>query len=196
MVNSRFVFFLFCFSVPYLCPAQTVNDSTGVTVDTVKSASVDTFYTRRRANRAALCSAVLPGLGQAYNKKYWKIPILYAGVAALAYFIDYNNRNYKDFRKAYEYRVDGDSTTIDAYVELYPDANSLLVRKDYYRRTRDLMWIISSGVYILNIIDAYVDGHLSDFDISDDLSLHAQPGFHYTAGHDIVPAISCTFTFR
>src|SRR5689334_4578289 len=155
-------------------------DTLKVKQDTV---AADTFYTKRRANRAALFSAVLPGAGQVYNKKYWKPPILYAGLIALGYSIEFNNRYYKIFRKAYLYRIDGDSTTVDGYENIYPDPNALLVRKDYYRRTRDLMWIIASGVYVLNIIDAYVDAQLSDFDISDNLSLNAQPGIQFTAGN-------------
>ena len=172
-------------------------DSVTVTVkaDTTKQA-VDTFYTKRKANRAALFSAILPGAGQVYNKKYWKPPILYAGLIALGYSIEFNNRYYQIFRKAYKYRVDGDSTTVDDYQDIYPDANALLVRKDYYRRTRDLMWIIASGVYILNIIDAYVDAQLSDFDISDNLSFNAQPGMQLLAGRQPVPSLALTLRLK
>ncbi len=160
------------------------------------SVPLDTFYTKRKANKAALYSAILPGAGQVYNKKYWKPPILYAGFIALGYSIDFNNRNYQTFKRAYRLRIDGDSTTIDDYVNIYPDANALLVRKDYYRRTRDLMWIITSAVYILNIIDAYVDAQLSDFDISDDLSLNAQPGIQFAFDKSPVPSLALRFTFK
>jgi len=170
-------------------------DTVKIKADTGRVA-VDTFYTKHRANRAALFSAVLPGLGQIYNRKYWKPPILYAGLIALGYAIEFNNSNYKIFRKAYLYRVDGDSTTVDDYEKIYPDANALLVRKDYYRRTRDLMWIITTGVYILNIIDAYVDAHLSDFDISDNLSLNAQPGMQLAFDKSPVPSLAFTLRFK
>jgi hypothetical protein len=146
----------------------------------------DTSYIKHRANRAAIFSAIIPGAGQVYNKKYWKVPILYGGMAALGLGIEYNNRYYKIFREAYLFRVDGDSTTIDRFDEanpdaevVYPEADALLLRKDYYRRTRDLMWVIGGVVYVLNIIDAYVDAHLSNFDISDDLSLKAEPALQF-----------------
>ena len=179
-----------------LSAASQAQDTLHAAVPDTLKAPVDTFYTKHRANRAAVYSAVLPGLGQAYNKKYWKIPILYSGFVALGYFIEYNNRYYKIFRKAYRYRVDGDSSTVDDYVRQYPDANSLLVARDYYRRTRDLMWIISSGVYVLNIIDAYVDAHLSDFDVSDNLSISTQPVFRFTGNGEAVPALSVCLSFR
>jgi hypothetical protein len=187
-----FITSLFFTAISFHSIAQ---DTLNLKADTSKI-PVDTSYTKRRANKAALFSAVLPGAGQFYNKKYWKPPILYAGFIALGYAIEFNNRNYKIFRKAYLYRVDGDSTTIDDYEKVYPDANALLVRKDYYRRTRDLMWIISSGVYILNIIDAYVDAHLSDFDISDDLSLNAQPGMQFAFDKTPVPSLALTFRLK
>lgn len=176
-----------------------INSATGqdtLKVKQDKAAVVDTFYSKHRANKAALYSAILPGAGQIYNKKYWKPPILYAGFIAIGYSIEFNNRNYQTFKKAYMYRVDGDSTTIDAYEKIYPDANALLVRKDYYRRTRDLMWIIASGVYILNIIDAYVDAQLSDFDISDNLSMNAQPGIQFARDKSPVPSLALTFNLK
>lgn len=182
-----------------LCFLSFFNNAAGqdsLKVNPDKTAGIDTFYTKRKANRAALYSAILPGAGQIYNKKYWKPPILYAGFIAIGYSIEFNNRNYQTFKKAYYYRVDGDSTTIDEYEKIYPDANSLLVRKDYYRRTRDLMWIIASGVYILNIIDAYVDAQLSDFDISDNLSLKAQPVIQFARDKSPVPSLALTFNLK
>ena len=156
----------------------------------------DPSIAKKRANRAALYSTILPGAGQFYNKKYWKIPILYAGFVVLGYAIEFNNSNYKTFKHAYKLRTDPDSTTIDDYVNIYPDADALLVRKDYYRRTRDLLWIITAGVYVLNIIDAYVDAHLADFDISDDLSMRAQPGMQFAFNKNPVPSLSLTFSLK
>ncbi|CAN5465414.1 hypothetical protein BH11BAC1_BH11BAC1_20570 [soil metagenome] len=179
----------------YFVISSTAQDSLKVKSDS-NVLPVDSNYIKHKANRAALFSAVLPGAGQIYNKKYWKPPIIYAGFIALGYAIEFNNRNYKIFRRAYQYRTDPDSTTIDEFVNIYPDANALLVRKDYYRRTRDLMWIISSGVYILNIIDAYVDAQLSDFDISDDLSLNAQPGIQFAMDKTPIPSLALTFSLK
>jgi hypothetical protein len=186
------VFIVCCLLLSCISRSSFAQDTLATSSDTTKAVK-DTSLTGRRANKAALFSAVIPGTGQIYNKKYWKPPILYAGLIALGYSINFNNKNYQIFKKAYLYRVDGDSTTVDNYETVYPDANALLVRKDYYRRTRDLMWIILSGVYVLNIIDAYVDGQLSDFDISDDLSMKAQPGLQFAFGKTPVPSLALTF---
>ena len=181
----------------------TLSFSSAFSQDTLKISATDTStilmdpgIAKKRANRAALLSTVLPGAGQFYNKKYWKIPILYGGFIALGYAIEFNNRYYKTFKTAYKYRVDGDSTTIDDYENIYPDNEALLVRKDYYRRTRDLFWIITAGVYVLNIIDAYVDAHLADFDVSDDLSMRAQPGMQFAHGNQPIPSLSLTFSLK
>jgi len=187
-VVVSFFLFSFYFSIAFS------QDTLKISADSTKVLK-DSLSTRTRANRAALFSAILPGAGQFYNKKYWKIPILYAGIIVLGYSIEYNNSYYKTYRTAYLYRTDEDSTTIDEFENIYPDADNLKVRKDYYRRTRDLLWIITSGVYVLNIIDAYVDGHLSDFDISDDLSLRAQPGMQF-AGYQPIPSLSLTFSLK
>ncbi len=128
---------------------------------------------KKRANRTALSSAVLPGLGQAINKKYWKIPVIYAGFGTLVYFIDFNNGYYHKFKTAYLYRNDSDPSTIDDYPRYSND--DLKVRKDYYRRNRDLCYILSGVLYTMNVIDAYVDAQLLDFDVSDNLSLKTGP---------------------
>ena len=182
-------FFLFSISFSSVFSQDTIR------VNSDSLAALNDSGTKKRANRAALYSAILPGAGQFYNKKYWKIPILYAGFIVLGYSIEFNNSNYKTFRKAYHYRVDEDSTTIDDFENIYPDPEALLVRRDYYRRTRDLLWIITAGVYVLNIIDAYVDAHLADFDISDDLSLRAQPGLQFS-GFQPIPSVGLTFTLK
>ncbi len=123
--------------------------------------------------KATIMSAVVPGLGQIYNKKYWKTPVIYGGFAVLGYFIYTNNDKYQTFRKAYNYRIDGDISTIDDYSN-YTEAN-LLEIKNYYRRNLEVTYIITGFLYIFNIIDACVDAHLFYFDISDDLSLKIEP---------------------
>ncbi|HRH65816.1 MAG TPA: DUF5683 domain-containing protein [Bacteroidia bacterium] len=131
------------------------------------------LLSRKRANRTALSSALLPGLGQGINKKYWKIPIIYAGFGTLVYLIDFNNNYYQKFKTAYRFRNDTDPGTVDDYPRYSND--DLRVRKDYYRRNRDLCYILGGVLYSLNIIDAYVDAQLLDFDVSDDLSLRTIP---------------------
>ena len=188
-VLVSFFLFSFYFSIAFS------QDTLKISADSTKVLK-DSLSTRTRANRAALFSAILPGAGQFYNKKYWKIPILYAGIIVLGYSIEYNNSYYKTYRTAYLYRTDEDSTTIDEFENIYPDADNLKVRKDYYRRTRDLLWIITSGVYVLNIIDAYVDAHLKDFDVSDDLSLSTHPYFNVDAKGSPAAGLSLCFKFR
>jgi len=129
------------------------------------------------AKKAAIMSAVLPGLGQAYNKKYWKIPIIYAGFGILSYFIVKNGREYRNFRTAYNIVATGDSANFDnEYVVRYNgNLDQLQEGRNYYRRNLNLSYILTGALYILNIIDASVDASLYDFDVSDDLSLRFDP---------------------
>ncbi|PRY12351.1 hypothetical protein CLV24_10895 [Pontibacter ummariensis] len=145
----------------------------------------DGFFLTRwdRPARAAFYSAVLPGAGQFYNKAYWKIPIIYATGAVLGYFIIDNNNKYQDFRQALIWRTDNDSTTTDQFandpvlgVARGQIATDNLRRgRDFYRRNRDLTYILSFIAYGLNIAEAYVHAHLKEFDVSDDLALRVQP---------------------
>ena len=138
--------------------------------------------------KATIYSAILPGLGQAYNKKYWKIPLIYAGFGAIVYYIDWNNDNYNFNKTAYQHLVDSDPETNDfEKIEAiqYYDLNNpthfnnfkdgLKKRQDFYRRNRDLLIIGMVAFYGLNVVDASVDAHLFDFDISDDLTMQWQP---------------------
>jgi hypothetical protein len=135
--------------------------------------------------RASIYSAVLPGLGQAYNHKYWKIPIIYAGFGAFAYFINQNYTEYQKFKEAYLWKVSGDTIPIDnEYIYKYQTADQLKNGKDYYLRNFELTCILTGVWYILNILDATVDAHLMDYDINEDLSVHLQPGF---SGQQVAP---------
>lgn len=137
--------------------------------------------------RAAAYSAILPGLGQAYNQKYWKIPIIYAGIAGLGYVVKFNNDNYQKFKDAYIVRVDGDPLTIDEYENKYTEGN-LNTLQEYYHRNRDLSIIGCAAFYVLNIIDATVDAHLFKFDVSDDLSMTLRPE-SFIAYNNYTPAL-------
>jgi hypothetical protein len=151
--------------------------------------------------KAALLSAALPGLGQVYNKSYWKLPIIYATGAVLGYFLIDNNTKYQDYRKALILRVDNDSTTIDKFVDdpilgAYRGqiaVDNLRLRRDYYRRNRDLTILLSIAAYGLNIAEAYVHAHLKEFDVSEDLSLQIQPNImHLPANQGLAPAFTLT----
>jgi hypothetical protein len=116
-------------------------------------------------------SAILPGLGQAHNRKYWKIPIIYTIFAASLYMIEDNNFKYKIYKDAYAvFATEGPPSWSPTINE-----TQLKDRKDFYRRNRDLSIILSSVFYLMNILDASVDANLMDFDVSDDLSLRVEP---------------------
>ena len=123
--------------------------------------------------KASIISAILPGLGQYYNQKYWKIPLVYVSLGTAYYIAKWNQSEYQTFRKAYEYRTDEIEETIDAYENQYSESN-LTTIKNYHRKNRDLAYIITVGLYALNIIDASVDAHLFDFNVNEDLSFHLQ----------------------
>ena len=137
---------------------------------------------------ATLLSACLPGAGQVYNGKYWKLPILYGGGFALAYYIRLNNSQYKIFRDSYlQVKAGKEDYFYGAY-----DADQLARLREYWRRNRDLLIIVSGLTYVLNIADAAVDAHLSRFDVSDDLSIRWSPGV-LMAGNRLSPALSLSF---
>lgn len=129
--------------------------------------------------KAAMLSALLPGAGQAYNRKYWKMPVIYTAGAAGAYFIIENADSYKSFRQAYKYRLDDDPATVDEYTQL--SAQQLQVYRDSYRRNMELSVIFSTVVYLLQILDATVDAHLFDFDVTNDLAFNWRPVLMYGA---------------
>jgi len=122
--------------------------------------------------RAALYSALLPGLGQAYNGDYWRIPIYCGGIMALGYFVQFNNTLYIKYKNDY---IDSQKSPSE-YVGRQTPQN-LKWYRDTYRRYRDYCILGTIVVYALNIIDANVFAYLQDFDVSDDLSLHVRPGF-------------------
>ena len=120
--------------------------------------------------KADFYSAILPGLGQAYNKKYWKIPIVYGGIGAGIYFYSRNNTKYNEFRDEYKKRLNGTSNPTDPlYGNL--DNDRLIAGQRFYQRNRDISVIVIAAFYILNIVDANIDAHFSQFNISDELSL-------------------------
>ena len=139
-----------------------------------------------QVKKATTLSTIFPGAGQVYNKSYWRVPIVIGGMASTIYTIDWNNRGYQRFKTAYALRVDYDKNpdkypggAADEFHGAY-SATFLKNLKDSYRRNRDLCIILTAGVYLLNILDAHVDAHLQDYDISDDLSMNLEPYFDYT----------------
>ena len=137
------------------------------------------------SNKSLWMAMVMPGAGQIYNRKYWKLPIIYGGFVGCAYALTWNSKMYNDYSQAYQ-DIMSDNPNNDSYKDFIPSyvdiesnkeyyQNTFKNAKDIYRRQRDLSIFAFIGVYLLSVIDAYVDAELSDFDISKDLSLKLEP---------------------
>ena len=197
--------------LPACCKAQAgdISGKDSISVSDGLLFQVDTVFTDSMANKklpvrsekfkpnskkATLYAALFPGLGQIYNRKYWKLPLVYGGFIGCIYAISWNGNQYNGYRKAYIDFIDEDPTSnswedyrYGAYRRMnFEDwtedmkrnfADALKSARDFNRRNRDLSYIITVGVYAISIIDAYVDAQLFDFDISPDLSMHVEPVF-------------------
>ena len=160
--------------------------------------------------RSMWLALVIPGAGQIYNRKYWKLPIVYGGFLGCVYALTWNTQMYQDYSQAYLDISDSDPNT-KSYEKMLPPNYSVAgqearfqsifkSKKDTFRRYRDLSIFAFAGVYLLSVIDAYVDAELSTFDISRDLSLHFQPTLIETERIDIhrrrtTPGIQCVLNF-
>ncbi len=136
-------------------------------------------------SKAALRSAILPGWGQIYNKRWWKLPLVYGGVASLIWIYNFNNNYYKEFLTEAQLREEGKPGNPD-----YKNASDagIIAVKDFYRRNRDLTILSMVAFWGINIIDAYVDAKFFQFDIGDDLSLRITPDFGSLYGTNSVYA--------
>jgi len=128
--------------------------------------------------RSALLSAVLPGMGQIYNKQYWKVPVIYVGLASFAHFISYNNDLYHAFRNA---AISNSNGLGNPFAEVSSSQTTVIRNRDSFRRNRDFLIILGSVFYLLNIVDAHVSAHLEEFNVNDDLALTIEPSMQSTA---------------
>ena len=167
-------------------------------------------------HKATIYAMVLPGLGQIYNHQYWKLPILYGGIAATYYAINWNGDMYKKYKGAFidyiqylDFKNNGGTEPetkrwekiyigdVTEFTQTQQEwfKNTLKNKKDSYKRDRDLMYIVMGGIYALNIIDATVFAHFYDFDISDDLSMGIVPTMQHSevAGNSV--GLNCTIRF-
>lgn len=146
--------------------------------------------------RAAMLSATLPGLGQIYNRRYWKVPIIYAGFGTLLYFVDFNTTNYNKWRKAWLARVDGNPNTVDDFPLHSTDV--LERAMNFYRRNLEITYILSAALYLINILDASVDAHLMNFDVGETLSFGVKPATmpRYNVLHVPINTTQISFIFR
>lgn len=159
-------------------------------------------------NKATWAGIVFPGGGQIYNHKYWKLPIVYGGFLGCAYALNWNNQMYSDYSQAYLDIMDDDPGTA-SYEDFLPPRYNVEANKDYlkrvfknrrdnYRRQRDMSIFCFIGVYLISVVDAYVDAELSNFDITDDLTVQVRPSIVDTRGTTLrnqAYGLQCSFSF-
>jgi hypothetical protein len=165
--------------------AQVKKDTVLVVKDTTALEEIDPLTPAK----AAFYSAILPGLGQAYNKKYWKIPLVYGAIGTSLYFYIDNNKKYHDYRDAYKRRLEGYND--DNYQFL--DDNRLIAGQKFYQRNRDLSALFVVGFYVLNIIDANVDAALIQFNVNERLSMRPEI---YPDDVTFKPNVGLTFNYK
>ena len=165
-----------------------------------KKATDSLTIKKHSPRKATYLSFICPGLGQAYNNKYWKLPIVYAGFGAMAYFFKANHSEYVKFRNAYNFVTtpgNENATPVNDYVTRYKkNADLLLSGRNYYRRNLELTYIVTGIWYVLVAIDAQVDAQFFNFDVSDDLTLNVKP--YIQPRSNITPAstgVSLCFSF-
>lgn len=176
-----------------------LSDSTTTAILENNPKTADKTSTFKPNPRKAPLIAIVPGLGQIYNRQYWKLPIVYGGIMGCVYAITWNNKTYQDYRRAY-YDIKTDAandknaehpdswsqswqnyvaSNVDPATRLHDNTfhNNLKRGKDNFRRYRDLSMIVGVGIYLIFVADAYVDAQMFDFDVSPDLSLRVTPEF-------------------
>ena len=182
-----------------------LSDSLNITLDSLaKSQPVTMPVVFKPDPQKSLWYAIIfPGLGQIYNRQYWKVPIVYGGVAGLTYAISWNGKYYRDYSRGYRDIMDSDPNT-KSYEKLLPysidpsssEAKNLMKsRQNTYRRYRDLSIVGAVAFYAITVIDAYVDAQLADFDISPDLSMQVAPTLFQTP-NSYKPSVGVQLNFN
>ncbi|MBX2966957.1 MAG: hypothetical protein KF845_12500 [Cyclobacteriaceae bacterium] len=173
MKKALFILFV-CTSLK----AYTQADSLRVVLPGTDTVTIESYATRYDPRKALLFAAVLPGLGQVYTKKYWKLPLVYGGLGATAYAINFYQDGYTLYRRELFYNLDNG---LEAGSAINPNTlrttDQLRYAVNRYRRERDFMIIVMMGVYILQIVDAHVDAHLKEFDVNPNLKVRVEPAF-------------------
>ena len=173
--RHNFFFFFIIFITLFSLKSNALYSSSPVTTGALPADSLKKII-NRDANRASLMSALIPGLGQVYNRKYWKVPIIYAAIGGIGYFALGLNNEYQNYHNELLYRY-ANSPLINSFSSYTTD--NLITLKNQSKKYRDLCFIGMGIFYVLNIIDANVDAHLRKFDVSDNLSLSIGPKTFY-----------------
>lgn len=195
----------------FLCLPLLANNELQTVTDSVAAADTVTIQWHPDPNRATWLAVIVPGLGQIYNRSYWKLPIVYGAFMGCAYAISWNGGMYQDYKLAYRDILTDTELSTDptrSYNAILPPGytietmggrsqytNTLNTRMNKYRRYRDISIAATFAVYVLSIIDAYVDAQLFDFDISPNLSLNVTPEFNYQIPQQRTTEIKLAFTF-
>ncbi|RCW92282.1 DUF5683 domain-containing protein [Winogradskyella arenosi] len=178
MTNKCFYTLVFCLFSVCLSFSQQEKDSTSIAKDKSPFIISDTLIKKEidplRPSKAAFYSAILPGLGQAYNKRYWKIPIVWGAIGTGIYFYTRNDKQFDRYRDAYKRRLAG--YTDDEFYGLISE-DGLIRAQEQFRRNKEMSALITLGLYALNILDANIDAHLLQFNVDENLSL--SPHYQY-----------------
>jgi len=183
----------------FVCVCSTVqaqqNDSLK---NKIRKDSIQTKHAVKKAiyssaRKATIMSACLPGLGQIYNKKYWKAPVIYVALGGIGYWGITNQIKYKYYSNNLKAIYDDDESTINT--TLY-SSDQLVTQKRYYRKYRDIAIIVGALVYLVNIIDANVDAHLKTFDVSDDLSMQIKPYSNIDYNNKLQAGLTLKLNFK
>jgi hypothetical protein len=177
-----FLAFFLCSLLPgnVLHAQNQIPDDSTITRKRIDPATLDSAYHNPR--KAAIFSAVVPGLGQVYNKKYWKVPIVFAGFATLGYLVKRNDKDYRLWRQAY---IDYGTPEYKSPLPMQLSQDQVNSGKDFYKRQKELSIIATAGFYVLQIIDATVDAYLFEWSVGEDLSLKVEPAIN------AFPAYTC-----
>lgn len=184
MLNKKLFFGILCFISISFSSAQVENDSTSIGLDKETVLIDNAFIEKKeidplRPSKAAFYSAILPGAGQFYNKKYWKIPIVWGAIGTGIYFYIRNDKQFDRYRDAYKRRLAGftDDEFSDSNGNPLISNDGLIRAQQQFRRNKEVSLLVTIGLYALNIIDANVDAHLLQFNVDENLSL--SPHYQY-----------------
>lgn len=189
---NRFLIVILCF-LGYTAISQTDSTSLLIQSDSDVDTNISTKFIEHSPKKALLLSAVLPGAGQVYNKQVWKVPIIYAAAGIVTYFAITNGKNKEKFKDEYYNRINGNTDDLLSDYASYTD-NGIYNLYNAYKSNFQLSIIVGVALYAVNLLDAYVYGHLFSFDMSDDLSLNIAP--YYQPAYNNIASSSFGLSFK
>ena len=189
---NRFLIVILCF-LGYTAISQTDSTSLLIKSDSDVDTNISTKFIEHSPKKALLLSAVLPGAGQVYNKQVWKVPIIYAAAGIVTYFAITNGKNKEKFKDEYYNRINGNTDNLLSDYASYTD-NGIYNLYNAYKSNFQLSIIVGVALYAVDLLDAYVYGHLFSFDMSDDLSLNIAP--YYQPAYNNIASSSFGLSFK